>query len=344
MNELRTGKWYLKDLDTVKKLNYNVFSCFHCGGGSSMGYKLAGLNVLGGVEIDSKMMHLYRENFNPKHSYLLAIQEFKKLKNIPKELYNLDILDGSPPCSNFSVSGKREENWGKAKHYAEGDTTQLLENLFFDFIDVAKLLQPKIIVAENVKGLITGNAKGFVKEIIEKFKDINYDVQLFLLNASKMGVPQKRERIFFLAKRKDLKLSNIKLDFNEKEISAKEAIKDIPESNKLAKSKTAFNLWAKCRPGEAFENYHIKGSCFNQKKINGNKPANTVTARSISDLYHWNKFRNFTKEEFIRFQTFPEDYQFCNKQPVYVMGMSVPPFMIQRIATEIINQWLSKLD
>ena len=92
MNELRTGKWYLKDLDTVKKLNYNVFSCFHCGGGSSMGYKLAGLNVLGGVEIDSKMMHLYRENFNPKHSYLLAIQEFKKLKNIPKELYNLHVL------------------------------------------------------------------------------------------------------------------------------------------------------------------------------------------------------------------------------------------------------------
>ena len=340
MIKSKTGKWFLNDLTKVKKLNYNVFSCFHCGGGSSMGYKLAGLNVLGGVEIDAKMMHLYRENLKPKYSYLTSIQNFKKQKDLPEELFNLDILDGSPPCSNFSIVGKREENWGKAKHYAEGNTTQLLENLFFDFIDVVNLLKPKIVVAENVKGLIMSKAKGFVKEIIDRFKELNYDIQLFLLNSSKMGVPQNRERVFFLARRKDLKLNNIKLNFNEKEITVEEAIKDIPESNKLCKSNYIYNLWAKTKPGEKFSKYHINGNLFGSVKINKNKPFPTVTTQSTH--YHWNIFRHFIKEEIIRFQTFPEDYNFEKLNAVYVMGMSVPPFMIQRIANEIIEQWLNK--
>lgn len=342
MNNLNTGKWYLSDLAKVKKLKYSVFSCFHCGGGSSMGYKLAGLNVLGGVEIDTKMMYLYRENFKPKHSYLSSIQDFKQLKNLPKELFNLDILDGSPPCSNFSIAGKREANWGKAKHYAEGNTTQLLENLFFDFIDVVNLLKPKIVVAENVKGLIMGKAKGFVKEIIDRFKALNYEVQLFLLNSSKMGVPQNRERVFFLARRKDLNLNNIDLNFNEKEITVEEAIKDIPDSNNIYKSKLIYNLWAKCKPGENLSKYHINGNLFSNVKINKKKPFPTVTT-GANNHFHWNTFRNFTKEEFIRFQTFPEDYKFGKQNAVYVMGMSVPPYMIQRIANQIIKQWLNKI-
>ena len=72
----KKGTWYLKDLKSIKKNNLNVFSTFHCGGGSSMGYKLAGCNVLGGVEIDKKMMSIYRANNNPKYSYLMAIQVF----------------------------------------------------------------------------------------------------------------------------------------------------------------------------------------------------------------------------------------------------------------------------
>jgi len=148
----KTGAWYLSELKDIKKNNLNVFSCFHCGGGSTMGYKLAGFNVLGGVEIDEEMMNIYRANHKPKFSYQMGVQEFNKIENIPEELKNLDILDGSPPCSTFSMAGKREKKWGKEFKFREGQKYQRLDDLFFHFIQTAKLLQPKIVVAENVKG------------------------------------------------------------------------------------------------------------------------------------------------------------------------------------------------
>lgn len=74
-----------------------------------MGYKLAGFQHLGGVEIDPKMAKIYQANHKPEYFYLEDIRDFNKRNDLPEELYNLDILDGSPPCSTFSMSGKREE-------------------------------------------------------------------------------------------------------------------------------------------------------------------------------------------------------------------------------------------
>ena len=105
--------WKLEDIKKVKKNGLKVFSCFSCGGGSSLGYKLAGYEVIGNCEIDSKMNKLYVENNHPKYTYLMGVQDFYKLKDIPDELYNIDILDGSPPCSTFSTNGKRSEDWRK---------------------------------------------------------------------------------------------------------------------------------------------------------------------------------------------------------------------------------------
>ena len=143
-------RWNLKDAVFTKDKG-KVFSCFACGGGSTMGYKLAGFDVLGCNEIDSKMIEAYRINHDPKYSYLEPIQTFKLREDLPDELYNLDILDGSPPCSSFSMAGNREKDWGKEKVFREGQAEQVLDTLFFDFIDLAKKLQPKIVIAENVK-------------------------------------------------------------------------------------------------------------------------------------------------------------------------------------------------
>ena len=193
-------KWWLKDLPSVPQNGLKVFSCFACGGGSSMGYKLAGYEVLGNCEIDPKIAAVYKENLHPMYSFVMDVRDFLKLPDseIPKELFNLDVLDGSPPCSTFSMAGQREDAWGKKKQFAEGQKLQRLDDLFFTFIDLAERLKPKVVIAENVKGLIIGNAKGYVHEIIKKFNDTGYDVQLFLLNAVSMGVPQKRERTFFI--------------------------------------------------------------------------------------------------------------------------------------------------
>lgn len=104
-------KWYLSDLANVKKNGLTVFSCFSCGGGSSMGYKLAGYDVIGNVEIDPRVMKVYQKNNHPKYPYLMDVRDFLKIPDadLPKELFHLDILDGSPPCSVFSTAGEREK-------------------------------------------------------------------------------------------------------------------------------------------------------------------------------------------------------------------------------------------
>lgn len=108
-------KWTLKDADFTKDKG-KVFSCFACGGGSTMGYKLAGFDVVGCNEIDPRMNSIYVKNHHPKHNYLCDIRELVKM-DLPEELYNLDILDGSPPCSSFSTAGSRSDGWGKEKKF-----------------------------------------------------------------------------------------------------------------------------------------------------------------------------------------------------------------------------------
>ena len=145
-------KWTLKDAVFIKDKG-KVFSCFACGGGSTMGYKLAGFDVLGCNEIDPKMIECYKENHNPKFAFCEPIQTFKLREDLPQELFELDILDGSPPCSSFSMAGNREKDWGKDKVFREGQAEQVLDTLLFDFIDLAKKLKPKVVIAENVKGV-----------------------------------------------------------------------------------------------------------------------------------------------------------------------------------------------
>ena len=189
-------KWYLKDIKQDK--NVKVFSCFSCGGGSTMGYKRAGFDVIGNCEIDPRMNAVYVKNNHPKYNFLMDLREFNKKTDLPEELYNPDILDGSPPCSTFSTAGSREKAWGKEKVFREGQRKQTLDDLFFVFLDTVEKLKPKIVVAENVTGLLKGNAKGYVNEIIKRFHNLGYDVQLFKLNSAKNECPpSKRTSVFY---------------------------------------------------------------------------------------------------------------------------------------------------
>lgn len=340
-----TGPWTLAQLRNgdvgFPKNGMKVFSCFHCGGGSTMGYKLAGFDVLGGVEIDPEMMKIYRKNHNPKHSYLMGVQEFKEIPNesLPPELFQLDILDGSPPCSSFSMAGSREKTWGEKKKFREGQVAQVLDDLFFDFIAIAKKLQPKVVVAENVKGLMAGNARGYVKEIFEKFRDAGYSTQLFLLNASRMGAPQRRERTFFVATREQ----KLKLDFNEETISLAKALSTLlhEHQHQSVNDKTRW-LWERCEPGKNFSTVHAKGHRWNWSREHMNLPCRTMASTSAKMILHPMEPRTFCKSELCAIQTFPQDYDFLEQDPGYVCGMSVPPFMTQRLAIQIYEQILSK--
>ena len=319
-----------------------------------MGYKLAGFDVIGCNEIDPQLIDIYKKHHSPKYSFLESITTFKNRKDLPKELYNLDILDGSPPCSSFSSAGAREKGWGKKKKFREGQTEQVLDTLFFDFVDLAKELQPRIVVAENVKKLLLGNAKSYVRRIYKAFDDAGYYCQHFLLDASKMGIPQKRERVFFICLRKDLaipflyqkdmftSIPKIDLVFNEPEIPFKDIEADENEPILKHPSPCYKPYWELCKPGESCAKHHPKGSLFAAYKINPNEPLFTITTKSVdAGGLHYTDYRILKRSEIYKASTFPLDYQ-C-KDPSYICGMSVPPVMVARIATEIYKQWLSKV-
>lgn len=311
-----------------------------------MGYKLSGFNVLGGVEIDPEMMAIYRANHNPKHSFLMSITKFNKLprEEIPEELFKLDILDGSPPCSSFSMAGSREKAWGEKKKFREGQASQVLDDLFFHFIETARILQPKVVLAENVKGLVIGKAKGYVKQIFNMFNLAGYETQLFLLNAAFMGVPQRRERTFFIARRKDLNLPKIEMKFNEKPISVLESFNGLCLEG-LSITEQQSHWWHKTKPGESFSKNHPKGHWFQAIKLDKNSPAPTLSASDgNAGLYLWDKPKRTSGEMLIRIQSYPDDFNFLNQKIQYVCGMSVPPYMMNRVSNEIYKQWLENLN
>jgi DNA (cytosine-5)-methyltransferase 1 len=348
MMHLFPYKWNLADgypSKNITKNDYNVFGTFICGGGSTMGYKLAGFNHLGGVEIDPKIAKVYQLNHKPKHLFLEDIREFVKRSDIPEELYNLDLLDGSPPCSSFSMAGNREKDWGKKKVFKEGQAEQVLDDLFFEYIALAKKLQPKIVLAENVKGLIQGNAKLYVKKIFKAFDEAGYNVQLFLLNAASMGVPQKRERVFFICQRKDLNLPKLKLEFNEKQIVYKK-FKSEKLGSELTKETT--DVWnKKIDTDKSLGDIHLrlsgKSKRFNAVFIKDNQTPNTISAGADAVPIRTDYPNRVTMDECKLIGTYPIDYDFQDVEPNYLIGMSVPPVMTAQIANQIKIQWLDKI-
>lgn len=349
LNSTNKHAWLLSDLEAVEKKGITVFSTFACGGGSTMGYKLSGCNVIGANDIDPQMAMHYKKNHNPKYYYLCSIKELKN-KDLSKEIFDIDILDGSPPCSTFSISGKREKSWGKNKKFREGQTKQVLSDLFFDFIDFAEYIKPKAIIAENVKGLIIGNAKGYLKLINKRLKEIGYRPQVFLVNAAFCNVPQRRERVFIIALRKDIDRPLLRLKFDSKSVTVWDACHDIQNLNsydykKLKMSKREQELWRHTKRGDSFakasKKLFGKESNFNRIRLSKNKPSNTLVA--TADVRHWDECRKLTIEEYKRLGSFPDDYWVKSENlGKYIIGMSVPPKMMQAITNQIIDQWLSK--
>ena len=114
----------MKDvLDNSNKELFNVISTFAGGGGSSTGYRLAGGKILCVNEFVEAAVDTYKSNYPntpvlPDDIKKLKGEDFLKIAGIQKG--DLDILDGSPPCSAFSIAGKREKGWDQEKLYLDG--------------------------------------------------------------------------------------------------------------------------------------------------------------------------------------------------------------------------------
>lgn len=325
--------WKLGDGYPAKGIDYHgttVMTTFACGGGSSMGYKLAGYEVVAANDIDPQMARVYQANHHPKQFFECGISELLNSNDLP----TVDVLDGSPPCSVFSIAGSREDAWQIDKKFREGQAHQVLDDLFFDFIKLAEKMQPKIVIAENVKGMLVGNAKWYTREIVRRFQDIGYTCQVFLLNASTMGVPQKRERVFFIAHKTNKYLN---LDFNEDPIPLNKALKGLGEESEERLTKQQAYYWKLCRDGEAFSKYHPKGSLFSQRKASRYEPSNTLTTK-MDSVFHWKYKRYLTLKEWQAIGSFPLDYDFQDVSGKYLIGMSVPPVMMANVANQVYEQ------
>jgi len=331
-------KWYKSDLERVEKNGLKVLSTFSCGGGSSYGYKLAGYEVLGNVEIDHKINAMYVKNHKPKYNFRMDIREFNKLQDIPDELYGIDILDGSPPCSTFSMAGSREKAWGVEKVFREGQKRQILDELFMEFMNTVAILRPKVVVAENVDGMTRGKSRYYITMVIEEFKKLGYEVQLFRLNSMFMNVPQSRTRIFFIANRK--KFPKLRIQPAERPIPY--GVVASRQAKPLNKSSKAYGLMkhsmlpTDASIGDINKRLYGKESSFNTQIWRFNKVCPTVTAGGTAyreDICY------VPDRDFVSVSTFPQDYDFNGNNPQYVCGMSVPPLMMEYIARQIYKQW-----
>lgn len=195
----------------IAKVRWNglkMVSTFSGYGGSCLGFRMAGFRVVWASEFVPAAQDSYRANMrkgtilDPRDIKTVTADEILKATGLAAG--ELDLFEGSPPCQAFSSAGTRDKGWGKDKKYAHG-AEQKNEELFSDFIRLRDGLRPKVFVAENVTGLVKGKAKGFFLDILDRLKK-GYRVEVRVLDAQWLGVPQQRQRVIFVGVRNDLGL------------------------------------------------------------------------------------------------------------------------------------------
>lgn len=331
-------EWSMSDALKVPYHGKKVFGTFVCGGGSTMGYKLAGYEHIGGVEFTEHYSRVYKVNHSPKYFYLEDIRNFNKRTDLPKELFDLDLLDGSPPCAAFSTSGARERLWGKESEY-EGKK-QVKDDLVYVYCETIEKLKPKVFLLENVSGLTKGNAKSYLKNIVNRLSK-HYSVQVFLLYAASMGIPQIRNRVFIIGLRNDYKLPKLELNFNVPQMGFEVTKKHWDKGGDSIEKYAIGKYWDDVKVGKSHNHF------FNLAKPHPKNPAFTITEScsnpSLASVVHPYQKRKLNIEEVRMLCTFPLDYNFLDIHPSSVMGRSVLPVMMANISHQIYIQWLSKI-
>ena len=366
--------YLLKDVHDASAQNkFSVISTFAGGGGSSTGYRLAGGNILCVNEFVEEARNTYRENYPntpilPDDINKLSGQEFLDISGL--DVGELDILDGSPPCSAFSMAGNvshgkgntHKDAFGKTKGYSDIKEVSNIEDLFFEFLRVADVIKPKVIIAENVAGLTMGEAKQYFNKIQNTFEKIGYDVCARVLNSAYFGVPQTRNRVFFIGVRSDITLQigltfmNIESIFpteNKSMVILKDALNNLEyddeEIKTLTEKFTNTAYWKDTgskmplNPDKVLTgcDFHPKGHHFNLKRVSLEKPAPTLTAMGSNDTtagaFHWNEPRKLTIGELKRIQSLPDDFVLTGKwnQQSERIGRMVPPLLLKSIADSV---------
>ena len=346
---------------------YRVLDLFCGAGGLSLGFKLAGFQIVGGVDFQQDAIYTHEKNFKNSISICGDIKEINDEK-VKKTFENkVDIIIGGPPCQGFSAGNRQQiENDPRNK-------------LFFEFIRFVRILKPKAVVIENVRQILTKD-KGFAKnKIFEILEELGYNVDVRVLTASEYGVPQNRSRAVFVGVKKEIgKINYDMIKKASKFVTVKEAIGELYElENKntnilTSEPLTKFQKYVRAKDNMIF-NHDIKypnqevqdrmnfvpqggnwqnvpESMWKTKRINRhssayrrldeNKPSITI------DTGHMNYFHPLynrvpTVRESARLQSFPDDFIFVGTPTSQLrqVGNAVPPLMAKAVA-ELIKETL----
>ncbi len=347
---------------------YKVLDLFCGAGGLSLGFKLAGFQIVGGIDFQRDAIYTHEKNFKNSISICGDIKEISDDK--VKELYEnkVDIIIGGPPCQGFSAGNRQQiENDPRNK-------------LFFEFIRFVRILQPKAVVIENVRQILTKD-KGFAKtKIFEILEELGYNVDVRVLKANDYGVPQNRNRAIFIGLKKEYgKIDYDKIKKISIPVTVKEAIGELYElENKntniiTIKPLTKFQKYVRSKDNMIF-NHDIKypnqevqdrmnfvpqgGNWQNvpenmwktkrnnrhssaYRRLDENKPSITI------DTGHMNYFHPLynrvpTVRESARLQSFPDDFIFVGTPTSQLrqVGNAVPPLMAKAVA-ELIKETLA---
>ena len=373
-------RYTLQDtLDSEKRNLFTVLSTFAGGGGSSTGYRLAGGKILAINEFVEEAQNTYRENYPNTTIVPGDIKELTGtylMEQAGVKVSELDILDGSPPCSAFSMAGSISHGGGnthadafnKTKQYSDIKGVENVEDLFFEFLRVAKDIKPKVIIGENVEGLTMGEAKEYFHKIQNTFEEIGYLIVANVLDASYFGVPQSRKRCFFIGVREDvaekvginfMTMYQLYPDKNDVRTTLGEAINDVVNEDKeeldylidkispeKAVGKTLMKMPKDPDKVLTGMDYHEKGHHFNLKRSSLRKPCPTITAMGnlagVAGTCHPLEDRKFTIKELKRIMSLPEDFKLTgqHKQQSERIGRMVPPLMMKALAESVYNKVL----
>jgi DNA (cytosine-5)-methyltransferase 1 len=348
----------LAEIAEIPWNGYTVVSTFAGGGGSSLGYRMAGYRVLLASEFVEAAQEVYRLNAAPYTFVdgrdIRTVAPASILEQIGLKAGELDVLDGSPPCASFSTAGKRHKAWGQVKAYS--DTEQRVDDLFFEYARLVEGIQPKVFVAENVSGLVKGTAKGYFLEILRRLRSCGYRVECKLLDAQWLGVPQARQRLIFIGVREDLRLAPAFPKPLHYRYSVHEAIPWLLENQPPASEDDEDAIERgmsieRFAIGDAFDNTEVGGSSdryFNLRRPDPDEPSPTITAAggnaSAASVVHPTQKRKFSIGELKRICSFPDDYRLTGSysQQWERLGRAVPPLMMRSIAETVAREILDR--
>lgn len=334
------------DIENIKANKpYTCVELFAGAGGLAIGLEDAGFNSVGLVELDKNACHTLstnRPNWNVIEEDIVKVAE----EGIRKYIGNIDVdlLSGGYPCQSFSYAGKRL------------GLNDVRGTMFYYYAKILEQLNPKVFLAENVKGLLTDDNGRTLQTMIDVFSDLGYSVKYKLLNAWDYGVSQKRERLFIIGVRNDININYRypkKFDYKP---TLKDALKDVPKSvgsKYPEKKKLVLDLvppggcWvnlpediAKEYMGKSF--YSGGGKRGMARRISWDEPCLTLTcspAQKQTERCHPDETRPFTVREYARIQSFPDTWDF----PVSIssaykqIGNAVPCKLGKAVGLSLVN-------